>query len=282
MSTSFMAAFREARNSNTSQPIMRQGAACFGSFNRVDEMTSHAEMLEVMEWHPRTGSGHPSAKECFNFINSIGPWKGIYRMTSVGTIAVDIRDLPADRVITGLMAVRNYNLGYNNLSSSQIPSGFNPIEAQKLYFIAYCAGASINTFGHFIWNAHGSTGEDGMCLLTNDLDAYALYLLAYGTEEECSDLFFQNPLFSRGPNSRGYLRDSSRNMSDLRASLPSSISGEYRSLGDWMKCYLILRGPATGKLGRLTIGQFKDRHVSRGATLNSLFDMFEELKDLYS
>jgi len=282
MSTSFMAAFSEPRDSSTSGPVLRQGAACFGSFNRVDNLTSDAELLEVMEWHPRVAPNCPSAKECFDFINSMGPWKGVYHLTSVGTIAVAIRNIPADRVITGLMAARNYNLGYNNLERNRIPDGIENLEAQKLFYIAYCAGASINSFGEFTWNDQGSTGEDGMCLLTNETDAYALYLLAYGTEEECSDLFFQDPLFSDGPNENGYLRDSSSNMPRFRSRLPSSISSLYRSLGDWMKCYLVLRGPATGKLGRLTVGQFKERHRSRGNTLASLFDMFEELKDLYS
>ena len=54
-------------------------------------------------------------------------------------------------------------------------------------------------------------------------------------------------------------------------------------MSDWLRVFL--RGQKvqeSGKLGRLTVGQFIDRHEQRGGDVPSLFSMFDELKDLYS
>lgn len=288
MATSFIAThLRPERQVTVSR------AACFGSFNRYDG--PDRERLEVMEWHPEAdtngayaSSGYSlhNAKECFEFVNSFGFWKDIFRRTSMNGVAANIRELPADQIITGFMAARNHNFSnYGHLlGRPDLPSGITDLEASRLYFVGYAAGASVGALG-FNWS-EPQNGEGGVCRLFREDDAYGLYLLAYGTKEECSGAFHQNPLFSSGANTNGYLRDShasvyQRLLRDKGYS-PTQINA-CRSLADWLRIHLKSQVMLdSGKLGRLTVGQFIDRHEQRGGDVSSYFNMFEELKDLYS
>lgn len=267
--------------------ITHERRACFGEFNRVD--SSCRSQLEVMEWHPhkdeqgRYGGVH-SAKECFDFINSFGFWKDTFYMTSVGGIATSIRDKPADQVICGFMAARNHNFRHYDDLLRNLPSNVSEDLARKVFFAGICAGVGRGALG-LSWS-HPEEGESGMCRLLRDDDAYGLYLLAYGTKEECAGAFYQNPLFSEGANSRGYLRDSRRSeLRDLLRSKGCSAAqvSSASSLSDWLRIHLRSEQIiSTGKLGRLSVNAFIERHQQRGSDVASYFNMFEELKDLYS
>lgn len=288
-----MATWDEPLNNGIPVEISRR--ACFGTFNSFQNSTS--ERLEVMEWHPEDDTRHQGAynkaRECYNFISSLGPWKDVFRLTSVNGIAADIRNLPADQIITGFMAARNHNFGqYDALANRREVSSDRKEEAKRLMFVGYCAGASVGSFG-FNWSPV-ENGEGGMCRLYPEDDAYGLYLLAYGSKEECQNLFLQNPLFSSGANSSGYLRDRSSNtirrLALIKGAPDDFLSGrdpsnQHRvtSMADWLRVYLKTGDAAeTGKLGRLTVGQFIGRHEQRNNSIDAYFNMFEELKDLYS
>lgn len=280
MSTSFTATYADPASVGRNQPVVVSRGACFGTFNRHSQ--SHRETLEVMEFHPESANnGRKSAKECLAFINCLSPWKNVFRLTSIGSIAADIRNHPADKIITGFMAMRNYNYGYyTGLSPSATR---NQTETDARFFIADAIGAGIGTFGFNWGNDRGASDEGSMCNLRSEDDAYGLYLLAFGTEEECQSMFVQNPLFSDGPNTYGYLRGSSDLFDTLRRTLPVNQRSVYNQMSNWLRAYLRSdAAAASGKLGRLTVQQFKDRHVSRGSSAETYFDMLEELKDLYS
>lgn len=280
MSTSFTATYADPAGIRASHPVVVSRAACFGTFNRYTQ--SNRETLEVMEFHPESANnGRKTAKECLAFINSLSPWKNVFRLTSIGSIAADIRNHPADKIITGFMAMRNYNYGYyTGLSPSDTRS---QAETDARFFIADAIGAGIGSFG-FNWGGDRDSSDEGsMCNLRREDDAYGLYLLAFGTEEECQAMFVQNPLFSDGHNTNGYLRGSSNGFDSFRRSLPANQRSVYNQMSNWLRAFLRSDAAvASGKLGRLTVQQFRERHVSRGSSAETYFDMLEELKDLYS
>lgn len=259
---------------------------CFGEYNR--NSSDIRGDLEVMEWHPEQNGECRSAKDCRDFINSFGFWKDVYRVTSLQGVATDIRDKPADLVITGFMAARNFNLlQYQFLddSSDSFPQGMTYLEKCRYGFLASVIGGSVGALGFNYTDPR--MGESGMCRLLEEDDAYGLYLLAFGSKEECEGAFLQHPLFtSRTVNDNGYLRDDHRStmhrfMRD--AGYSSSQIDMWRTMSDWLRIFLTTpKAQASGKLGRLTVGQFISRHSQRGNNLATFVSMFEELKDMYS
>lgn len=292
MPTSFLATWDTPLRDT---PVTRRRDACFGEFNRyTGDGNNH---LEVMEWHPESNSDYVSrpnrihtARECLEFINSFGFWKDVFHLTSMGGLATGIRSLPADQVITGFMSARNQNFdqyGFLRTNRSK-PENISDLEAIRIAYVSYAAGACVGVMG-INWS-DPQNGESGTCRLLSTDDAYGLYLLAHGTAEECSGAFIQNPLFEAGTqNRRGYLRDSHRHeMQDfMRTSTNPRFSQDqistWSSMSDWLRVFLRSQKVAdSGKLGRLTVAQFVERHERRGGDIPSLFNMFDELKDLYS
>lgn len=284
MATSFTAAFSEPRYGS---PIVHVRRACFGSFNCTGH--EHRQFLDKMEWHPEVGNSTPTAKECVDFVHSFGFWEGLFHLTSLGGVASNFDGVQADQLITAYMTARNCNTGYYNFLDGNIGSQHMPddIQRRKILFTAYVIGVSTNVFGQINVSSGVDNNESTTIVLYDTDDAYALYLMAFGTKDECQGLFVQGRMF-QGLNDNGYIRNQSRNLSQLRRTLTSNQGDAYANLADWMRAYL--RGPAaenTGKLGRLTVGQFKNRmrersRISNANGLEVFFSMFEELKDLYS
>lgn len=283
MSTSFLSAPSIPLRSG--RVVEQSRRACFGEYNRLsDEARS---TLEVMEWHPETSSGQKQAKDCREFISSFGFWKDVYRVTTLNGVAADIRDKPADLIITGFMAARNFSQRqYEFLADGgSFPEGTTYLDSCRYSFLASVIGGSVGAFGFNYTDPRN--GESGLCRLLEEDDAYGLYLLAFGSKEECEGAFFQHPLFTPGtPNDNGYLRDdhrtTARRMMREMGYTPQQIE-MWRSMSDWLRLFLTSsKAQASGKLGRLTVGQFISRHSQRGNDITTFVSMFEELKDMYS
>lgn len=290
MSTSFLATWNEPLH-NTA--VTHQRRACFGSFNSYGG--DNRNNLEIMEWHPDTNNDYVSrpnrihtARECLEFINSFGFWEGVFNLTTMNGLATEIRNRPADQTIVGFMSARNQNYDYYGFlrTHRSKPENITDLQAIRIAFVAYSAGASVGALG-VNWS-DPYEGESGVCRLFRSDDAYGLYLLAFGTKEECEGAFIQNPLFSEGINDYGYLRDShTTRMRNHMRRFPDRFNewqvSNWESMSDWLRIFLRSRKVFdSGKLGRLTVGQFIERHQNRGGDVPSLFNMFDELKDLYS
>lgn len=271
--------------SNWVEPFSFYRRACFGTLNCLPPSNNPAQM-ENVEWHPESTGG---LRNSFSLINSLGMWKDVFHITSIGSISASVRNNPADCVITGLMSMRDHQNG--GMSSAAILGDAGEL-SRKIGFALYFSGIYRNrgySPGRDYFNIHTmDLGEGGILNLPSTTDAIALYLLVYGSKEEFQGCWAQSP-FGVGPNSRGYVRNSSfeSDRQAIRQSRPA-----WNSLADWMKSWL-LSNPEhlQGKLGRLTIRQFLERLNSR-INLDDTSDrsrkdailltVFEELREFYS
>lgn len=284
MATSFTAAYSDP-NAFECRSIIMSRRACFGNFNSLSGYEQ--ENLEKMEFHPeRSGA---SAKDCLAFVNSFGCWKDVLHLTSLGGLASSFDDVKADQLITCLMTARNVNQEYYSFLSNRSNNneGLTQEQVDKIRLVCYVIGIDINRFGGINFITPGHDEGTTISLHIED-DAYGIYLLAYGSKEDFEGAFVQGRMFT-GFNSHGYLRGSSSNMDRFRRTLPAAQRSRYVHMSDWLRAYLHTDEVASrNKLGRLTVGQFRDRMRARTNSLSSneimstILSMFEELKDLYS
>lgn len=276
-------------NPNTGSMYSFSRNACFGQLNRMGG--NNLQGMEVLEWHPsqpgRTGANLRNVctpRKAFNFINSFGMWKDIFRVTTMNTVAADLQQHPIDAIITGFMSMRDFQMRANGF----LFYGSTPLDP-KIEFALYSAGIYRNRYNSpFLQAGSVSHGEGGVCGLPHDVDALALYLLVYGTAEEFRGCWAQQ-CFGHGPNTNGYVRDSSRDAdrNTIRRTLPT-----WNRMSDWLSSWLRTNPEhLQDKLGRLTINRFYNGLSARLTAEPSADDdrkvaiitnAFEELRELYA
>lgn len=271
---------------------------CFGNFNRLDAQT--AQGMQIMEWHPQS-RGRPlsdygtpgtdpyrtiTPRMAMEFINSFGMWKDKFWLTSIGTVAADLANMPADQLITGFMSIRDY----------QIHDAWTFIDDvcridHKIEFALRSLGVYRRRFadqGGFLSISGPNTGESGICSLLEDDDAIALYLLAFGTAEEFEGCWAQSAIGQGPETQRGYVRGSS---SPDRTDVIRRRRPHWNMMASWLRSWLAPFAPAhlAGKMGRLNCRQVIDRINQRSAPdmtneqqAEIINTVFEELREFYS
>jgi len=287
MSTSVQISYLDP-NRRTS-PFCFTRNACFGQLNRMDGYAT--DQMEVMEWHPHSAGRNNAGlrdtctpRKAFAFINSFGMWEGIFRVTSINSVAADLKENPIDAIITGFMSMRDFQERNNNFI---FPDG--ELENPKIEFALWACGIYRNRYGNpFLQHSGPAHGEGGTCHIPAGTDALALYLLVYGTKEDFQGCWAQG-IFGENENAEGYVRDNSY---DSRRNAVRQRRPRWSRLSDWLTSWLAIRPEhLQGKLGRLTVQRFynglaarldaePNANVARRAEI--INNSFEELRELYA
>ena len=299
MSVTASAAFSLVRND---RPAIRlRNCACFGHFNylrrvnvgdsglRADAISSEIEMYEYWP-HINKDTLEANVTRAVNALNFMSVYKDMFILSPLNTVQVNLREHPADKVFTGYMSLRNW-LHYASFKSlwTYAPEE-RKAEADAISVVLEEIGVSIDMMGNISFSERSSTSESTCTLISSHMDAICLYLMLYASTSETSQCWAQNCV-GVDENYQGYLRNGRDGMSRV-INRRGYSSGTYSSMSHWLRAWLsvdtFLSPEMIQKKGRLTVGNFVDRMMSRVNSqrgeenrANIVLSMFEELKEMY-
>lgn len=264
---------------------------------REPTIADHSEDLEIIEFWPHVTGNQSIAQyqEAVDLFNSMACYKDMFTLTVANSIAVNLRENPADKVFTGLMTIRDYL--YGNLRGMDflwegIEDKEELLKRKRIALILRLAGVSVDMFGRL--NTHGmgsNTNESAAIYLNRSFDAMCLYALVTDDVSVVSDVWAQNPV-GEGNNVFGYRRNNRSELPAIRRERGYSDT-EYSSMSDWLRAWAHTTGHKSATLdtkrGRLTIDQIinriRDRIAQAGtnsARADVIMNVFEELKEFYN
>lgn len=292
------------------------GRACFGVCNHLDDFRrlkwnnsggdfftpETVQNLEMLDFWPHINNNQmASIPEELEVFNSIACYKDMLTYTSAGTIQVNLRDNPADKVFTGLMTFRDMLYGYYRgleFLYTGIDDKEELLKRKRIALALRLAGVSANMFGHweFDHSRYDSGDESSAIYIDESMSAMAYLPLISDDAETFSEVWVQQPV-GEGRNGNGYIRNHHQtslcNVAVDYSGLPPSSDAvtAYRSMSHWLRLWTMIdnKKPAgfASRRDQLTIAQFHERIESRirGVELSQQGDivtsLFDELKEFY-
>ncbi|WMX18873.1 hypothetical protein [Escherichia phage vB_EcoP_PAS59] len=294
-----------------------KGRACFGTFNcmhmysvtdingdslRQTNLRDRTSEIEVINFWPHNFYGVPSKDieralvEATDIFNSMSCYKDMFSVTSVNSIAVNLRNHPADKVFTGLMTIRSYLDGdFNGMEFLQegVQDKEELLKRQRIGLALRLAGLSRNFFGRWCYsNDVDSTDESAATYFDGDMSAIAFLPLICTTDEFSENVWVQN-VFGVDDNRDGYVRNHNDGVLRRMARRRDQDPDHYESMSEWLRLWSTCAGHKREvldqRMDRITVRSFIERLMQAvpssmtpeeaGARVVSLFD---ELVEYYN
>lgn len=284
---------------------------CFGvhnhlrDFNAKDHTGSVAsprivlgtltDQMEVLDFWPHVynQSSIESIPDWVDVYNSMSCYKDMFTYTSAGSVSVNLRNNPADKVFTGLMAIRDSIYGYLNGLEFLFEGVTDREELLKRKRIAIClrlAGLSCDFFGRWTTSGRAGSSEESCAIWFHPSMGAACFLPIFDTTEEFSEeVWIQNHV-GVGENIDGYVRNHDTARLRAMANHRGFRSDHYETMSQWLYCWGITQGNKRPLIderkNNITIASFLQRvqvstnglntNEERSAAVVSLFDDLKE------
>ena len=294
-----------------------KGRACFGIFNCMHmyfvtdingesrnrtSLRDRTSEIEVINFWPHSFYGVPAKDieralvEATDIFNSMSCYKDMFSVTSVNSIAVNLRNHPADKVFTGLMTIRSYLDGdFNGMEFLQegVQDKEELLKRQRIGLALRLAGLSRNFFGRWCYsNDVDSTDESAATYFDGDMSAIAFLPLICTTDEFSENVWVQN-VFGVDDNRDGYVRNHNDGVLRRMARRRDQDPDHYESMSEWLHLWSTCAGHKREvldqRMDRITVRSFIERLMQAvpssmtpeeaGARVVSLFD---ELVEYYN
>lgn len=275
-------------------------SGCFGYFNSLsylnlsdrtpaNQWTQNFELLEFWPHMQVDAQYSEKIAEAIEAMNGFGPYKDLFVHSPANSIQANCREHEVDKIFTGFMTIRDflyYGNGFANLKAhSEVPA-----DGVRMGILLGMMGCSCDMFGRFTMSERSSSSEGTATYIPQSLDALALYMMMFGTKENCAQCWAQGKMGEEN-HSNGYVRNGRgelRNIRRIRGYSESYYSSMSHWLQGWMSVPTFLPDDLAAKRGRLTVRQFIDRirgrlqGISGGAEQAAIIiSLFEELKEMY-
>jgi hypothetical protein len=260
--------------------------------------------LEMLNYWTHSFHNHPASEiekilvETADIMNSMSCYRDVFTITSANSVAVNLREHPADQIFTGLMLFRSILEGqYRGMDflAEGIEDREEWLKRKRIGIALVLAGLGRDFFGG--WSQRGipnGSGENTAILINNGMSAAAFLPLVVDSDEYTKQVWVQNP-FGVGYNENGYVRN--HNPEALRgfALDKDQDPDEYETMSGWLKlwsnCHGHKRETIDNKLENITVQNFTARLIQRtgpssGLTLeevgNTISSLFSELVEYYN
>lgn len=259
-----------------------------------------SERMETLEFFPHQTSSTLRdgvlLEKAVKFFDSIGCYEGLFAVSPVNSIWVNLRTNPADKVFTGLMSIRDYlyHGGSANYQMTRNTEGLTQEEIyirEKIGFFLGLTGVTFSMMGGMSVSGNIGTGGNESCsiFVPRSIDALAAYAFVFGDKELCSDCFAQQPV-GVGLNTSGYIRNGrfSRDVAQRRGYRVETYSGMSHWLWGWANNPGHKSANLDAMRGRMSMQQIVDRISQRtsnvtdvDAKVRIIVEIFEEIKEYY-
>lgn len=260
--------------------------------------------LEMLNYWTHSFHNHPASEiekilvETADIMNSMSCYRDVFTITSANSVAVNLREHPADQIFTGLMLFRSIMEGqYRGMDflAEGIEDREEWLKRKRIGIALVLAGLGRDFFGG--WSQRGTSngsGENTAIVIENGMSAAAFLPLVVDSDEYTKQVWVQNP-FGVGYNENGYVRN--HNPEALRgfALDKDQDPDEYRTMSEWLRlwsnCHGHKRETIDNKLENITVQNFTARLIQRtgpssGLTLeevgNTISSLFSELVEYYN
>lgn len=286
---------------------------CFGVHNHLDDFLARdhtgnsasprinlgtvVEQMEVLDFWPHVYNQESlnSIPDWVDVFNSMSCYKDMFTYTSAGSISVNLRNNPADKVFTGLMAIRDSIYGYMNGLEFLFEGVTDKEELLKRKRIAQClrlAGMSCDFFGRWSTaNRLGSQDESCAIWLHPSMSAASLLPIFDSSDEYSENVWIQDPVgISRNRN--GYVRNHDTSLLRAMAREKGFNQNCYETMSQWLYCWINTQGKKRPIIDErkpnITIEAFTQR--VRASTERSdnnddrssiIVSLFEDLKEYF-
>lgn len=271
----------------------------FRCFNRGINL-----QLEMLNYWTHSFHNHPASEiekilvETADIMNSMSCYRDVFTITSANSVAVNLREHPADQIFTGLMLFRSILEGqYRGMDflAEGIEDREEWLKRKRIGIALVLAGLGRDFFGG--WSQRGTSngsGENTAIVIENGMSAAAFLPLVVDSDEYTKQVWVQNP-FGVGYNENGYVRN--HNPEALRgfALDKDQDPDEYETMSGWLRlwsnCHGHKRETIDNKLENITVQNFTARLIQRtgpssGLTLeevgNTISSLFSELVEYYN
>lgn len=271
----------------------------FRCFNRGINL-----QLEMLNYWTHSFHNHPASEiekilvETADIMNSMSCYRDVFTITSANSVAVNLREHPADQIFTGLMLFRSILEGqYRGMDflAEGIEDREEWLKRKRIGIALVLAGLGRDFFGG--WSQRGTSngsGENTSIVIENGMSAAAFLPLVVDSDEYTKQVWVQKP-FGVGYNENGYVRN--HNPEALRgfALDKDQDPDEYKTMSEWLRlwsnCHGHKRETIDNKLENITVQNFTARLIQRtgpssGLTLeevgNTISSLFSELVEYYN
>lgn len=271
----------------------------FRCFNRGINL-----QLEMLNYWTHSFHNHPASEieknliETADIMNSMSCYRDVFTITSANSVAVNLREHPADQIFTGLMLFRSILEGqYRGMDflAEGIEDREEWLKRKRIGIALVLAGLGRDFFGG--WSQRGTSngsGENTAIVINNGMSAAAFLPLVVDSDEYTKQVWVQKP-FGVGYNENGYVRN--HNPETLRgfALDKDQNPDEYETMSGWLRlwsnCHGHKRETIDNKLENITVQNFTARLIQRtgpssGLTLeevgNTISSLFSELVEYYN
>lgn len=260
--------------------------------------------LEMLNYWTHSFHNHPASEieknliETADIMNSMSCYRDVFTITSANSVAVNLREHPADQIFTGLMLFRSILEGqYRGMDflAEGIEDREEWLKRKRIGIALVLAGLGRDFFGG--WSQRGTSngsGENTSIVIENGMSAAAFLPLVVDSDEYTKQVWVQKP-FGVGYNENGYVRN--HNPEALRgfALDKDQDPDEYETMSGWLRlwsnCHGHKRETIDNKLENITVQNFIARLIQRtgptsGLTTeevgNTISSLFSELVEYYN
>ncbi len=260
--------------------------------------------LEMLNYWTHSFHGHVASDieknlvETADIMNSMSCYRDVFTITSANSVAVNLREHPADQIFTGLMLFRSILEGqYRGMDflAEGIEDREEWLKRKRIGIALVLAGLGRDFFGG--WSQRGranGSSESTSIVINNYMSAAAFLPLVVDSDEYTKQVWVQNP-FGVGDNENGYVRNHNQDALRRFARAKDQDPDEYETMSEWLKlwsnCYGHKREAIDDKLGNITVQNFTARLIQRtgpssGLTTeevgNTISSLFSELVEYYN
>lgn len=260
--------------------------------------------LEMLNYWTHSFHGHVTSEieknlvETADIMNSMSCYRDVFTITSANSVAVNLREHPADQIFTGLMLFRSILEGqYRGMDflAEGIEDREEWLKRKRIGIALVLAGLGRDFFGG--WSQRGranSSSESTSVAINGDMSAAAFLPLIVDSDEYTNQVWVQG-MFGEGRNHNGYVRNHDLEALTAFAQAKDQDPDKYQTMSEWLQlwsnCHGHKREAIDNKLENITVQNFTARLIQRtglssGLTTeevgNTISSLFSELVEYYN
>lgn len=260
--------------------------------------------LEMLNYWTHSFHNHAASDieknlvETADIMNSMSCYRDVFTITSANSVAVNLREHPADQIFTGLMLFRSILEGqYRGMDflAEGIEDREEWLKRKRIGIALVLAGLGRDFFGG--WSQRGrtnSSSESTSVAINGDMSAAAFLPLIVDSDEYTEQVWVQG-MFGEGRNHNGYVRNHDLEALAAFAQAKDQDPDEYQTMSEWLQlwsnCHGHKREAIDNKLENITVQNFTARLIQRtgpssGLTTeevgNTISSLFSELVEYYN